>query len=246
MSSNQVRGLSAEEIDEEAVAQYLQQNVDFFERHAQLLARLRLHHPRNGATVSLIERQVGILREKYQAQEQKLAEFIRVARANNVLADRIHRFTCRLLRTATPAQALAEIETGLREDFDTFQAVLLLAEPASATADEPAPRQAGPDDTVARHFVRRVPAQDAVYRSFETLFATGKPRCGQVRDSQRDFLFGGEAASIGSVALIPLGGQPALGLLALGSVDRDRFHPGMSTEFLARIGEVVTEALCRR
>jgi len=45
--------------------------------------------------------------------------------------------------------------------------------------------------------------------------------------------------------LIPLGAQPALGLLALGSVDRDRFHPGMSTEFLSRMGELISDALAR-
>ena len=35
----------------------------------------------------------------------------------------------------------------------------------------------------------------------------------------------------------------SLGLLALGSPDRDRFHPGMSTEFLARLAELVTDSL---
>ena len=63
-------------------------------------------------------------------------------------------------------------------------------------------------------------------RTFEALLATGKPRCGQVRDTQRDFLFGPEAASIGSVALVPLGDTGSLGLLALGSAERERFHPG--------------------
>jgi hypothetical protein len=101
------------------------------------------------------------------------------------------------------------------------------------------------DTPLAQRFLRRVSTQDAVYRSFDTLFATCKPRCGQLRDSQRDFLFGNDAANIGSVALIPLGGQPPLGLLALGSVDHDRFHPGMSTEFLSRISELVTQALSR-
>jgi uncharacterized protein YigA (DUF484 family) len=70
-----------------------------------------------------------------------------------------------------------------------------------------------------------------------------------VRDSQRDFLFGPEAPSIGSVALVPLadgkveGGS--IGLLALGSAERERFHPGMSTEFLKRMGELITDALSR-
>ena len=48
-------------------------------------------------------------------------------------------------------------------------------------------------------------------RSFETLFASGKPRCGQMRDSQREFLFGPEAPNIGSVALVPLGGEAPAG-----------------------------------
>jgi hypothetical protein len=45
------------------------------------------------------------------------------------------------------------------------------------------------------------------------------------------------------VALVPLGEKGSLGLLALGSADRDRFHPGMSTEFLARLADLITDAL---
>lgn len=234
MTSNQVRGIPAETAEEQAVAQYLQHNADFFEHHPQLLARLRLQHPRNGSTISLIERQVEVLREKYQTQEQKLAEFVGVARANNVLAERIHRFTRRLLRTASAAQAITEIEASLREDFDTFHAVLVL--PATGTAHT---------DATPQRFVRHVDAHESAYASFDSLFVAAKPRCGQIRDSQREFLFGADAPNIGSVALIPLVGPPPLGLLALGSVDHDRFHPGMSTEFLSRMGELIADALSR-
>ena len=66
-----------------------------------------------------------------------------------------------------------------------------------------------------------------------------------MRDTQRDFLFGPEAASIGSVALVPLGEGGSVGLLALGSAERERFHPGMSTEFLKRMGELITDSLLR-
>ena len=234
MTSNQVRGIAAETIEEQAVVQYLHHNPDFFELHPQLLARLRLQHPRTGSTVSLIERQVEVLREKIQTQDQKLAEFVYVARANNVLAEKIHRFTRRLLRTSGAAPAVTEIEASLREDFDTFHTVLVLA--CSSVPDE---------DETAQQFLRRVAADDPAFRSFDSLFAAGKPRCGQIRDTQREFLFGLEAPNIGSVALIPLGGQVPAGLLALGSVDRDRFHPGMSTEFLWRMGELITDALAR-
>jgi uncharacterized protein YigA (DUF484 family) len=233
MSTQSARGLPAGQTDEERIERYLTANPDFFERHQALLGRMRLPHMRTGSTVSLVERQVEVLRDQKTDADRRLAEFIAVARANDQLAERIHRFTRRMLRAATPAAALAALEASLREDFDAFHSVLLLTNaPASLQLDyEP--------------FLRKLPADDVNLRTFEALLATGKPRCGQVRDTQRDFLFGPESASIGSVALVPLGDAGTVGLLALGSAERERFHPGMSTEFLKRMGELITDALSR-
>ena len=233
MSTQTARGLAAGQTDEERIERYLSLNPDFFERHQPLLSRMRLPHMRTGSTVSLVERQVEVLREQKTDSDRRLAEFIAVARANDGLAERIHRFTRRLMRAATPAAALTSIEASLREDFEAFNCVLLLTAPVESLQNDYEP------------FLRKLPADDANIRTFEALLATGKPRCGQVRDSQRDFLFGPEAASIGSVALVPLGENGALGLLALGSAERERFHPGMSTEFLKRMGELITDALAR-
>ena len=80
---------------------------------------------------------------------------------------------------------------------------------------------------------------------FESLFESGRPRCGQIRDTQRNFLFDSNL-TIGSAALVPFGTKPSAGLLAIGSPDADRFHAGMSTEFLAQIGELVSESLLER
>ena len=231
MSTQTARGLPAGQTDEERIERYLALNPDFFERHQQLLSRMRLPHMRTGSTVSLVERQVEVLRDQKSDADRRLAEFIAVARANDGLAERIHRFTRRLMRAATPAAALTSIEASLREDFEAFNCVLLLTAPVESLQNDYEP------------FLRKLPADDANIRTFEALLATGKPRCGQVRDSQRDFLFGPEAASIGSVALVPLGDGGSLGLLALGSAERERFHPGMSTEFLKRMGELITDAL---
>jgi len=235
MSTQTARGLPAGQTDEERIERYLALNPDFFERHQQLLSRMRLPHMRTGSTVSLVERQVEVLRDQKSDADRRLAEFIAVARANDGLAERIHRFTRRLMRAATPAAALTSIEASLREDFEAFNCVLLL----TTTIDSLRNVELEP-------FLRKLPADDTNIRTFDALLATGKPRCGQVRDSQRDFLFGPEAASIGSVALVPLGDGGSLGLLALGSAERERFHPGMSTEFLKRMGEMITDALSRR
>jgi uncharacterized protein YigA (DUF484 family) len=234
MSTQTARGLAAGQTDEERIERYLSLNPDFFERHQPLLARMRLPHMRTGSTVSLVERQVEVLREQKTEADRRLAEFIAVARANDSLAERIHRFTRRMLRAPNPVAALNTLEASLREDFDAFHSVLVLTSPIASLVN-----------VEAEPFLRKLPADDANIRTFEALLATGKPRCGQVRDTQREFLFGPEAASIGSVALVPLGEAGSLGLLALGSAERERFHPGMSTEFLKRMGELITDALSR-
>jgi uncharacterized protein YigA (DUF484 family) len=229
MTTREARGLSATETEEESIAAYLQHNPDFFERHQALLARLRLPHVRGGSTISLVERQIEVLREKHASLEGKLAELVQVARGNDAIAEKLHRFTRRLLGSGARTEAVARIEASLREDFDAFHAVLVLI------GEQP--------DLAAQRFVRTVRPDDANLKSFETLFASGKPRCGQARDSQREFLFGSDANDIGSIALVPLGEKGAVGLLAIGSTDRDRFHPGMSTEFLARMGDLIADSL---
>ena len=232
MSTQTARGLAAGLTDEERIERYLSLNPDFFERHQALLARLRLPHMRTGSTVSLVERQVEVLREQKTDADKRLAEFISVARANDSLSDKIHRFTRRMMRAPNAVAALTALEASLREDFDAFHSVRLLTAPLESL------RAANYEP-----FLRAVAGDDANMRTFEALLATGKPRCGQVRDTQRDYLFGPESSTIGSVALVPLGEKGSIGLLALGSADRDRFHPGMSTEFLARMGDLVADAL---
>ena len=232
MTTREARGLPAADAEEESVSRYLQHNPEFFERHQALLARLRLPHSRGGSTISLVERQIEVMRERHAALEAKLAELVRVARDNDAVAERFHRFARRLLRTGSRQAALNEIEASLRDDFDAFNSVLLLV---SETPLESTQR-----------FVRAIAADDPHLKSFESLFASAKPRCGQVRDSQRDFLFGSDANDIGSVALVPLGEKGSMGLLALGSTERDRFHPGMSTEFLARMADLIADAVTRQ
>lgn len=233
MSKQPVRGVEVETVSEEAIASYLQHNPDFFERHASLLTKLKLPHSRGAATVSLVERQVLVLRDKNEKLEARLHELIGVARDNDALAGKIHRLACRLIRARSAAAAVIDVlESSLREDFGASEWLILL----TRTADSEFSR------LTSRH-LRIIDASAAELKMFETLFESAKPRCGQIRDSQRDFLFGAGTIEIGSAALVPLGPLATSGLLAVGSPDTERFHPTMSTEFLARIGDLVSEAV---
>jgi len=234
MTTRPVRGVEIAEVDEAAVASYLAATPEFFDRHAQLLAKIRLPDARSGAsTVSLLERQVEVLRERNRELERKVKDFVEVARENDVLGTRVLAMARRLIAAKDHACAVAAIESALREEFGAGQSVLVL------TAGR------APQGLAESRFLRIVPAEAPELRSFDTLFSAGKPRCGQLRDSQREFLFGGDAGEIGSVALVPLGGKAGLGLLACGSHDSQRFNPTMSTEFLAHIGDLIAAALAR-
>src|SRR5271156_6837176 len=127
MTTSQARGIKQAAINDASVAEYLQTYPDFFERSGPLLAKLRLPHLRNaGSTVSLVERQVEVLRERNQSLERKLKELVDVARSNDALAGRIHRLSQRLIRARTLAESISAIETSLREDFDAMNSVLVL------------------------------------------------------------------------------------------------------------------------
>lgn len=235
MTTPSALGLKSDAITDEEVARHLQVHPDFFERHSGVLAKLRLPHQRNSAqTVSLVERQVEVLRERNQGLERKLKELVEVARDNDLLAEKIHRFARRLIRTRTLTATIEAIEASLREDFEAMNAVMVLFMP---DVDEVKP--------LAGRFLRLVRPTQADMKTFETFLSAGKPRCGQVRDAQRDWLFGPNNIAIGSVALAPIGPGAKLGFLAIGSSDSERFHPTMSTDYLSRIGEHAYAALER-
>jgi uncharacterized protein YigA (DUF484 family) len=216
-----------EEISEDAIAQYLQNHPEFFDRHDRVLAALRLPH-RTGSAVSLIERQVTILRTRAAKLDSKLRELLEEGRANEGRATKTWRLANALIAARDRDAVLQAIEASLRDDFAIEHIVLLLF------ATDARPTTVG--------FVRQIAAQDPRLTAIASLLEAVGPRCGRPTDAQRTLLFGDTA--IASAALVPIGrGERRLALLALGSMDPNRFLPTMSVDFLTRIGDLVGQAL---
>jgi len=233
MSTQRKRDFQEEKISERDVQEYLEANPDFFERHGALLDILSVPHG-SGETISLVERQISILRQKEIKHERQHKELVEIARANDLLMAKIHELSLQLLAAGGLAPTVAAIEEAMRSGFGADEFILVLfGEPTLF------------DDIEASRFFRVIARVDDKLNPFETFLKANGPRCGQVRDSQRDFLFPSDANEIGSVALVPLGDNSQIGFLAIGSADADRFHPGMSIDYLARIGDLVGGALAR-
>lgn len=230
MSQSKSGAAAGQAFAESDIVDYLRSHPDFFERHPNLLLGLRLPH-RAGAAVSLVERQVAMLRQRNAELERQLTDLVAVAKHNNDLVEQIHSLSVRLMSVATAAERIEALEVSLREDFGSEQAVLVLfpREPGAAL-----PR-AG--------FVLGIERDDPALKPFSAFLRSARPRCGALRDRQRELLFPRETDGIVSAAMVPLGQDASQGFLVIGSRDPDYFNPGQRMDFLGRIGELVSVAL---
>jgi uncharacterized protein YigA (DUF484 family) len=213
-------------LDSSAVAQYLADHPHFFEEHANLLGDVRLTSPLMGRAVSLQERQMEVMRERYKALELRLADLNRNAQENQAIANRFHAWTQSLLREREAAAMPRAVTEGLKTAFNVPAATLRLFGVAPAHAD--AWFAAGVSDDAR-------------------LFANGllAPYCGSNNDFEavRWLDDAGAMQSTVIVALRQPGATAAFGLLVMGSPDPERFTSLMATDFLVHIGETASVAL---
>lgn len=209
------------------VADYLRRHPQFLTQFPELARELEM--PRGeGQVASLASYQLDVLRRKNRELSRQLAELVRVASHNEQLAMRVHAFTTSLLRAVDATAVVRSVTAGLTEDFDIDLVCLLLFRPVAGVA--------GAD------WLQIEPEGKAALPEFAEFFARSEPQVGRLAPAMLTRLFGMQANSVESAALVRLGDA---GLMAIGSRDADRFHPGMGGAFLQLIGEAVTIALER-
>lgn len=197
------------------VAHYLQNNPQFFEDHAEMLAEVTIPHPYGGRTISLSERQLLSLREKNKALEKKLHDMVAAAQDNDALQHKVQEFACTLFGAASLPVMTETIARNMREIFSVPHVVLHVwqVQPPSAEILAFTDQQA---QSVCTHH--------AVHDTLQW--------------------FGEGATHLRSFSYLPLRvGEQSIGLLILASEDAQRFYPEMGTLFLQRIAEIVSCAL---
>ena len=226
MSNDVTNGGGTAGLNEAEIASYLARSPGFFERHAELLAGIRLTSPHGQRAVTLSERQMEMLRERIKGLELKIVEMIRAGQENMALVERLHRFTRTLMRTADPAALPTAMVATLKHEFLIPQAAMRLWSLAPGYA--------------ASDFARSVSDDVVTFAGSLTL-----PYCG-VNAGFEAVGWLEEPATVASVAMIPLRhGDAVFGLLVLGSPDPTRYAAEMGTEFLVRIGDLAGAALWR-
>ncbi|PRC94444.1 DUF484 family protein [Solimicrobium silvestre] len=204
------------------VASFLATNPHFFEEHAELLGTIKLSSPLLGRAVSLQERQMEVVRDKYRHLELRLSELLRMAQENDNATAKFQKWTNSLLLARNDVDLPHLLTTNLQEFFSLPHASLRLWNVAEEY----------------QHAWFASPASDDI-----RLFARGlnAPFCGE----NKDF----EAASwidapVASLAMLPLRANgEVIGLLVLGSSDKYRFTSTMATDLLSQIADTSSAAL---
>ena len=213
------------------VASYLHNNPDFFVDHAALLREMNFSNTHGASAVSLVERQVGLLREKVRLLEGKLGELIGFGEENDVIADKVHRLAVDL----QAATGLSRVAGVLYANLSGTFAVPCVAVRLWGVA-------AG-DAATAEEFQ---PVSDEIKLIAGSL---QHPYCGVADNQEAVVWFGERSTPIRSMAQIPLReqgfGGACFGLLVLASEDVHRFYPDMGTLYLSRIGDLAGAALLR-
>ena len=206
----------------------LRENPDILQRHSELLSVLEVPHQSGGAA-SLIEKQVAVLREKIQTQDNRLRELMDVARDNERLANCRHNLALSLFAARDRDEVVSIVLDVLSQELAADYAVIKLF-----TDDA---------ETIHQSAGLFVDAKDESLAAFKTMLEQKNTVCGKSSSEQKSYLFDNDADSIASVAIIPLIAGANLGLIGLGANDAKRFNASMGTEFLSQIGDLVSASL---
>ena len=215
----------------ERVVAFLKANPDFLARHPELLDVLELRHASGGA-VSLIERQVEILRGKSARLEDRLKTLLEAARENESRAANVHRLARSLIRAPTLAATVTALRKCLREDFSVDEVWIGVSAGALKRHDIEGLHVIEPSGPVAR--------------AFENFFRTRLLECGPLDEPRAKLLFPQARTLPASAAIVPLEKEKDLGMLVLASADAGRFQPRQGRLFLDMTADLVSAAVRAR
>jgi uncharacterized protein len=218
-------------LNEREIVAYLKAHPDFLSRHPDLLESIELRH-KAGSAVSLIEKQVDMLRAKNQRLEDRIQRLIDTARDNEHRTQSVQRLARALIRAPSLAAVAAGLAKCLREDFDIDEVFVGVM-----------------SGQFKRHDIEGIhpiEADGKLARSFENFFRTRLIECGPIAEDRSRLLFPKAATAVQSAAIVPLEKEKSLGMLALGSADPQRFQPRQGKLFLELTADLVAAAVRAR
>ncbi|MFC3095309.1 DUF484 family protein [Alteromonas sediminis] len=200
-------------LDSEVVREYLLQHPGFFVDNADLFEKISVPHSTKGS-VSLVELQGEQLRKKIRHLSQKLNQLIAVAKQNEKIYRVYVSLNLKLMKCKSVSDVQATLEEVMLEHLHLASVKLLPFKGAMALPE-----------LQQRLFIEKR------FKSSPFFF-------GRLSQHERQLVFKDEVAE--SVALVLIGDETLLGMLAAGSADAGHFGPNMDTLLLRQLQQMLT------
>ena len=211
---------------EEAVREFLSENPGFLDDNPDILEMLELPH-NTGSAVSLVERQVGIMRDRNKEMRGRLDKMLSTAHDNDLLFEKTKRLVLNLLEAKNLPAMVETLYDSLGKDFAiSYYSLTLLG-----------------DKKELPKTMARVASLEKANEQINTLLSSNRAVCGVLREEEMTFLFGEKGLQVGSVTAVPLRYNNLYGILAVGNADPNFYKSSMGTLFLSYIAEVLNRLL---
>ncbi|WP_413113065.1 DUF484 family protein [Thaumasiovibrio sp. DFM-14] len=210
--------LSEEELTQQqraAVAAYLQYDPDFFHHYPELLDSVKVSCEARG-TVSLVDIQLRRLRERVVELEEEITGLMGHARNNEKIFRQFAEINVRLYQVDNITQARCVLKT-LAEGLDLSVTLRLF--------DDPCPHHEIDKASLGASRVAQL-SQQQVY-------------LGRLQRKDAELLFD-VPPELGSFAVMPIGRDAPIGILAFASSDGGHFQPQMDTLFLQQLSALLS------
>ncbi|MBO1255880.1 DUF484 family protein [Alteromonas sp. 5E99-2] len=202
----------AEDLSETEVRNYLEANPEFFVKHIDLLEKLQFAHPHKGA-VSLVEMQSEQFRSRIQQLTKKLNQLIDVAKQNEKIYRVYVSLSLKLMKCKDVNDVQTTVELVMQEELGLSSVHI---KPFSG------------DNALTELQQRQL---------IDKRFRTGPFFFGRLSDHEKQVVFSSSIAE--SVALVLIGDEAPIAILAIGSDDPTHFAPSMDTLMLKQLQQML-------
>jgi uncharacterized protein YigA (DUF484 family) len=211
---------------EKMVREFLRDNPTFLDENTDILECLVLPHD-SGNAVSLVERQVGVMRDRNKEMRARLDNMLQTAHDNDLLFEKTKRLVLNLLEAKNLSALIEAVYDSLGKDYGIeFYGLTLLG-----------------DEKKLPRTMARVSSMEKANERIGTLLGANRAVCGILREDEMTFLFGERGRNVGSVAAVPLRYDNLYGILAVGNSDPNFYKSSMGTLFLSYIAEILNRVL---
>ena len=213
-------------VAESVALDYITQHPDFLMGHPELLEQLRLPHAQKGA-ISLVEIQLDRQRQKIYQLESEITELMGIANHN----EHVFRVYADLYPQIIACKHLIDIKHLLETTFSQAFGISALALRLS--------------DDIFNHQSQGVAiSKHQLKQICQHRLGGDNHYFGRLSQHEILQLFG-ENAQLNSCALLRLGDEQALGILAIGNLDPSHYTPGMDNLLLSQLGGIIAQVLLK-